>query len=334
MLKTQTRRRFLTTLSLAGAAGIVPPRRTLAAGPLEITTVRLLRAPAICHAPQFVAEQLLYAEGFSEVRFIDAPSTVEVNDAIARGRIDFNLHFASQFVSAIDGGAPITILAGVHVGCFELIANDTVRTMNDLKGKSVGVEKLGSSTHLFASVMAAHVGLDPMKDIHWVTDAAAKPSQLFVDGKVDAFVGTPPEPQELHARNIGHVVFNSSVDRPWSQYFCCMLGGNQEFVRKYPVATKRVIRAVLKAADFCATDPVRAAQGLVDRGVTPRYDYAFEALRAISYDKWHEYDAEDTIRFYALRMHEAGMIKSTPQKIIADGTDWRFLNELKRELKA
>jgi NitT/TauT family transport system substrate-binding protein len=331
----QTRRSFLTTLSLAGGASLIRAPRGLAAeGALETTTVRLMRTPAICHAPQFVAEQLLYAEGFSEVHFVDAPSTVEVNDAIARGRIDFNLHFASQFVSAIDGGAPITILAGVHVGCFELIANDTVRTMNDLKGKSVGVERLGSSTHLFVSVMAAHVGLDPMKDIHWVTDPAAKPSQLFVDGKVDAFLGTPPEPQELHARNIGHVVFNSSVDRPWSQYFCCVLAGNREFVRKYPVATKSVLRAVLKAADFCATDPARAAQGLVDRGFTPRYDYAFEALRAISYDKWHEYDAEDTIRFYALRMHEAGMIKATPQKIIADGTDWRFLNELKRELKA
>jgi NitT/TauT family transport system substrate-binding protein len=331
----QSRRRFLSTLSLAGAGGLGLAQRAFAGeGPLEITTVRLFRTPAICHAPQFVAEQLLYAEGFSEVRFIDAPSTAEVNDAIARGRIDFNLHFASQFVSAIDAGTPITILAGVHVGCFELIANDTVRTMNDLKGKSVGVERLGSSTHLFVSVMAAHVGLDPMKDIRWVTDPGAKPSQLFMDGKVDAFLGTPPEPQELHARNIGHVIFSSAVDRPWSQYFCCTLAGNQEFVRKYPVATKRVLRAVLKAADICATDPVRAAQGLVDRGFTPRYDYAFEALHAISYDKWHEYDVEDTIRFYALRMREAGMIKSTPQKIIAEGTDWRFLNELKRELKA
>jgi NitT/TauT family transport system substrate-binding protein len=335
MQMPQTRRRFLTTLSLAGGASLIRAPRGLAAEEaLETTTVRLMRTPAICHAPQFVAEQLLHAEGFNEVHFVDAPSTVEVNEAIARGRIDFNLHFASQFVSAIDGGAPITILAGAHVGCFELIANDTVRTMNDLKGKSVGVERLGSSTHLFVSVMAAHVGLDPMKDIHWVTDPAAKPSQLFVDGKVDAFLGTPPEPQELHARNIGHVIFNSSVDRPWSQYFCCMLAGNREFVRKYPVATKSVLRAVLKAADFCATDPARAAQGLVDRGFTPRYDYAFEALRTVSYDKWREYDAEDTIRFYALRMHEAGMIKATPQKIIADGTDWRFLNELKRELKA
>ena len=107
----QTRRSFLTTLSLAGGASLIRAPRGLAAeGALETTTVRLMRTPAICHA-----EQLLHAEGFSEVHFVDAPSTVEVNEAIARGRIDFNLHFASQFVSAIDGSAPIMILAGVHV---------------------------------------------------------------------------------------------------------------------------------------------------------------------------------------------------------------------------
>ena len=331
---TQTRRRFLATMSLAGAARLLhSPRAFAAEGALETTRVRLMRIPAICHAPQFVAEELLHAEGFTEVRFVDAPSSAEINEAIANGKIDFNLHFVSQFVSAIDRGAPITILAGAHVGCFELFANQAIRAMTDLKGKSVGVEALGSSPHLFVSVMAAHVGLDPMKDIHWVTNPAAKPSELFLDGKVDAFLGIPPQPQELRARNIGHVIFNSSVDPPWSQYFCCVLAGNREFVGKYPVATKRVLRAILKAADFCAAEPARAAQRLVDGGFTPRYDYAFEALRTISYDKWREYDAEDTIRFYALRMHEAGMIKATPQKIIAEGTNWRFLDELKRELK-
>jgi len=321
---------------MAAAAGLINGPRALAAeGPLETTAVRLMRIPAICHAPQFVAEELLRAEGFTDIRFVDAASGAEINDAIARGKIDFNLHFASQFVSAIDGGAPITILAGAHVGCFELIANESVRALTDLKGKRVGVEALGSSPHLFVSVMAAHVGLDPAKDIRWVeSNLKLKPSDLFVDGKVDAFLGSPPQPQELRARNIGHVIFNSSVDPPWSQYFCCVLAGNREFVQKYPVATKRVLRAILKAADFCAAEPARAAQRLVDGGFTPRYDYAFEALRTISYDKWREYDAEDTIRFYTLRMHEAGMIKATPQKIIADGTDWRFLNELKRELKA
>lgn len=336
MSMTQTRRRFLNTMAVASGAALVRTPRALAAeGPLETTTVRFMRIPAICHAPQFVAEELLRAEGFTDIRFVAAASSAEINEAIAHGKIDFNLHFASQFVTAIDGGAPITILAGAHVGCFELFANESVRALTDLKGKSVGVEALGSSPHLFVSVMAAHVGLDPAKDIRWVESGLkVPPSELFVDGKVDAFLGTPPQPQELRARNIGHVIFNSSVDPPWSQYFCCVLAGNREFVRKYPVATKRVLRAILKAADFCAAEPARAAQQLVDGGFTPRYDYTFEALRTISYDKWREYDAEDTIRFYALRMHEAGMIKATPQKIIADGTDWRFLNELKRELKA
>ncbi len=165
--------------------------------------------------------------------------------------------------------------------------------------------------------MAAHVGLDPAKDIDWVISPTAAPMELFAEGKIDAFLGFPPEPQELRARRVGsHVVVNSSTDRPWSQYFCCMLAGNRDFVRKHPIATKRALRALLKATDFCVTDPP-----------------ALQMLKEVPYNKWREYDPADTIRFYSLRLREAGMIKSTPNKIIAEGTDWRFLNELKRELK-
>ena len=105
-------------------------------------------------------------------------------------------------------------------------------------------------------------------------------------------------------------------------------------MRNHPVATKRALRAILKATDMCAADPARAARQIVDRDFAPRYDYALQTLSENFYDKWRDYDAEDTLRFYALRLHEVGLIKSSPQKIIADGTDWRFLNELKRELKA
>ena len=95
-----------------------------------------------------------------------------------------------------------------------------------------------------------------------------------------------------------------------------------------------MLRAILKAADLCAANPVRVARRLVDRGFTPRYDFALQTLDDVPYKNWRDYDAEDSLRFYALRMHEAGLIKSTPQKIIARGTDWRFLDEVKRELKA
>jgi NitT/TauT family transport system substrate-binding protein len=58
-----------------------------------------------------------------------------------------------------------------------------------------------------------------------------------------------------------------------------------------------------------------------------------EVLKDVSYSRWRDYTPEDTVRFYALRLHEAGMVKTNPQKIIAQGTDWRFLAELRKELK-
>ena len=330
-----TRRRFLTMTSVAGAAGLVRAPLALAAeGPPETTSVRFMRIPIICHAPQFIAEDLLRAEGFTDVRFVDAASSAEINEAVASGKVDFNMHFAPQWVSVIDGGGAVTVLTGVHVGCFELFGKEGIRNITDLKGKTVGITALGSSDHLFVSVIGAHIGLNLANDIHWVTSQSPTPAELFADDKIDASLGLPPVAQDLRARHVGHVVVNSAMDNPWSQYFCCMLAGNREFVRNYPVATKRVVRAILKAADLCVGEPVRAARSLVDGGFTPRYDYALQTMRDVPYDKWREYDPEDTLRFYALRLHELGFVKSVPQKVIADGSDWRFLKEVNRELKA
>ena len=337
MRVTQTRRRVLRTLTLAGVASLMRPLRAQAGeAPLETTSVRLAKIPGICIAPQYVAEELLRQEGFADVRYVAASAGVGQSEAIANGSVDFSLNFAAPLIIPMDAGAAITVIAGVHVGCFELFGNEGIRSIADLRGKSVGVQGLGSSPHVFLAAMAAHVGLDPANDIHWIVsaDPSVKPMELFADGKIDAFLGFPPEPQELRDRHIGHVIVNSSVDRPWSQYFCCMLAGNREFVRQHPVATKRVLRALLKATDLCVSDPASVARRIVDSGFTPSYDYALQALNEVPYDKWREYDAEDTIRFYALRLHEIGMINSNPQKIIADSTDWRFFNELKRELKA
>jgi len=247
--------------------------------------------------------------------------------------VDITSAFSPTYLMAIDAGLPITIVGGQHIGCFELFAREGIRSIPDLKGKNVGVQALGSSQHMFLSTMAAYVGLDPVKDINWITSSSPRPIELFAEGKIDGFLGFPPDPQELRARKIGGVIVNSTTDRPWSQYFCCMLAAHRDYVRKHPIATKRVIRAIAKAADLCATEPTRVAKRIVDGGFTARYDYALQTLNEIPYAKWREYDPEDTIRFYSLRLREAGMIKSNPNRIIADGTDWRFWNELKRELK-
>jgi NitT/TauT family transport system substrate-binding protein len=192
---------------------------------------------------------------------------------------------------------------------------------------------MNSAQHVFLSAMAAQVGLDPARDITWITPPAAEAKQMLADGKIDGYLGFPPDPQELRARKIGHVVVNSAADRPWSQYFCCMVVANREYVRRNPVATKRALRAILKADAICARDPERAATAYLGQGYQVSPEFVRQALKEVPFGRWREYDPADSLRFYALRLHEAGMIRSGPQKILAQGTDWRFLNELKKELR-
>jgi NitT/TauT family transport system substrate-binding protein len=174
--------------------------------------------------------------------------------------------------------------------------------------------------------------VDAKRDINFVPHPVAQSAQMLAEEKVDALMGFPPVPQELREKKIGHVIVNSGRDRPWSQYFCCVVAANREFVHQHPVATKRALRAIFKAADFCAAEPERAARLIADKGHA--YKYALQTMNEIQYARWPDYDVEDAVRFYALRLREAGMIKAPPAKIIGQSTDWRFFNELKRELKS
>ena len=341
------RREFVGRVAAAAAVLSVRPSHAAGEPPPETTKLKIVKEPAICIAPQYAAEELLKGEGFVDVEYVssfsdssrsigDRTSMMDggpSRDLVAAGLADIHTAMVGSLVASIDAGDPLLVLSGIHAGCFQLFGTDRIRSIKDLKDRIVAVPGLGSSHHLYVAAIAAYVGLNPQTDIRFVTPSVADAAQMLAAGKVDAVLGFPPVSQELRAGKIGHVVVDSRVDRPWAQYFCCMLVANREFVRKNPVATKRAMRAILKANDICAKEPDRIAQRLVDWGYAPRYDYAVQALKELPYAKWRDYDAEDTIRFYALRLHEARLIKNTPQRIISQGTDWRFLQELKRELK-
>jgi NitT/TauT family transport system substrate-binding protein len=329
-----SRRDFAGTLAAAGTSALIGVRSTPAgAEPLpETKRIRLCNRPSICEAPVYVAEELLRGEGFTEITYAKKDEH-KVYDALATGDIDIGSVFGPPMILRMDAGDPIVFLGGVHVGCAELVVSERIRTTRDLKGKTVAIEAPRDAGHALTAIIAAHVGLKPEKDIVWAPHAYKDWLQLFADGKIDAFLPGPPMVQEARARKIGRTLVNLLTDRPWSQYYCCMVVANREFVRRHPVATKRAMRAILKASELCAAQPDKVAGFLVDKGYVERNDYAVQAMREIVYGKWREYDPEDAIRFYALRLYESGMLKSNPQKILAQGTDWRFLDELKKEMK-
>jgi NitT/TauT family transport system substrate-binding protein len=328
------RREFLNAAAGGGAAALfgLGPGRAAAEPPPETDTLRLLHRPTLCEAPQYVAEELLKGEGFRDVQYLKRlPGAAE--RALAAGDADISMLFGPPVIVQIDAGAPIVFLSGVHVGCVEMFAADRVKTFRDLKGRTVAITELGSANHVFVASIAAHVGLRPSRDITWAVHPTAEWGRLLLEGRIDAFLGYPPLAQELRARKIGHVVVNTLTDRPWSQYFCCMVAANREFMRRHPVATKRALRAILKASDMCALEPERIAKLIVDKGHAERSDYVLQSLKEVAYGKWRDFDPADAVRFYALRLREAELIKASPQQIIARGTDWRFLNELKKELR-
>jgi NitT/TauT family transport system substrate-binding protein len=277
-----------------------------------------------------VVKELLPDEGFRDIQFI-RDNHMNPVALFASGAIDITMGLALQFVVDVDARLPITMLGGIHPGCMELFGTGQIRAIRDLKRKSVGVPAINSGHHLFVASMAAYVGLDPHKDINWIIYNPEESADSLASGKVDALMAFPPISQELREKNIGHVIVNSTVDRPWSQYFCCVVVAHREFLHKHPVATKRAFRAILKATDICALQPERVAKSLVDSGFSKKY--ALQTLKELPYAKWREYHPEDTVRFYSLILHDIGMIKASPNKIIAEATDWRFLRELKKELK-
>jgi NitT/TauT family transport system substrate-binding protein len=247
----QNRRDFLASLSAAGATGVLNARPSLAdEPPPETKTIRLLGDASICQAPFYIAEDLLRAEGFTDIRYM-YPATsawaakkhgrladvlsAPPDDAVARGEVDFDIFPPASIVSQLQAGQPITAVAGVHSGCYEVFAHDPIRTIGDLKGRSVGIRAFNSAGYLQVAIMAAHVGLDPLKDINWVTSSAVPPMELFADGQVDAFIAFPPEPQELRARKVGRVILNTATDKPWSDYLCCIVEVHRNFVRDYPI---------------------------------------------------------------------------------------------------
>lgn len=334
-----SRRRFLTNASALGAVTLFGlPQLAQAEPPPEVKKIRLFHSPPICFAAHYLAEQFLRLEGFSEIEYIsEADRTVSGPMAVLSGKVDFSTWDIPHMIQLLDAREPLVVLSGVHAGCWELIANEQVRTLHDLKGKTVAIWGYGFGDHVLLSSILAYVGMDPRKDIQWLPsgiDDYDANVQQFVEGKADAFMGFAPQPQLFRAKGYkGRVLVNTAQDRPWSQYFCCAMAGRKDFVHANPVATKRVIRAFLKAADVCARDPELAARYMAEKKYVPSYEIGLEVIAGLPYSRWRDSNPEDTLRFHALRLHEVGMIKSRPNELIARGTDWRFLNELREELK-
>jgi NitT/TauT family transport system substrate-binding protein len=303
--------------------------------PLETTSIRLWSRPNVqCNAAQYMAERFLREEGFTDVQYPQVSAKDLIDDGPASGKLDFGIGYAAAWIPLIDKGLPVVMLGGVHIGCWQVFATGDIKSLRDFKGKTVSIISPTFTDGIFMAMTLNDVGLDIGKDVKIVNHPPAENARILSSGEVDAVVAFPPISKDLRVKGIGRVVLDSVTDPPWSNYYCCTAVTNREWMEKHPVATKRALRAMVKGADMVAKNPDASARFMVDRGYSENFDYTCDILKEIPYNNiWRDFDPVDSVRFYALRLKQAGLIKSTPDEILERGTDFRYLNELRRELK-
>ena len=322
-----------------GPTGVPSPGATLP--PPEITKVRFVN-PSACDPPAALAKQFLLEEGFTDIQYVRVPATT--TEWLTKDLADFSSGYGNLIASAVDVGLPYLALAGVHPGCLQLFARPGISTIRDLRGKTIAVNTKNASDlfYGFFSILLAYIGMDPRTDVNFIEIGPDIPAlrDAFVDGRSEAFIASAANGPQLrrNPKNPGTVILDTTMDKPWSQYYCCQLVANRDWARRNPVATKRVTRAVLRAADLVTKDRPSAAHQYVAGGffsTTPAAtdeEIVNEVIRDLSYD-WRELDPEETLRFFAVRLADAKLVKSTSQQIIAQGSDFAYMRQLRSELK-
>ncbi|MDP9251483.1 MAG: ABC transporter substrate-binding protein [Chloroflexota bacterium] len=312
--------------------------------PPETATIRIA-SPFACDAPLWLAKDFLREEGFTDVQWVpDAPNTA---GWITSNVADVGPGHPEAIVAAIDTGVPIWTLAGLHTGCQELWAAPGIKSVRDLRGKRIAVFKRDRSDQffLFFSTLCAYNGIDPLTNVSFFEVGPVGYRGLltaYLEGRSDAFLAAADGAAVLkrEPRNPGTKILDQTTDKPWSQYLCCLLVANRDWARQNPNATKRFTRAVLRAADATAKDRAGAARAGVGASIrnllaertAPELDILTDTTAMVSYD-WREYDPEETLRFFALRLGEVKLINSTPQQIITQGSDVAYMRQLRNELK-
>ena len=340
-----SRRTLLRSAAGLGVAAIVTPlfgacgdddkARVAAQGPTETPTIRIPKVALTAAIAQAVAAEFLKEEGFTDVQYVTLRRPEDIFSGLANGEFDMTLLPANMVTVRVDAGDPIVALAGMNAGCFQIVASNAVKTLSDCRGKRLASSGPGFPDDIFLSLTLKNVGIDLRKENTIITHPHDAAVQALMSGEVDVMVTYPPLVSRLRTSDVAHLILDANVDRPWSQYIFSLAMVHRDYLTKNPVATKRALRAVLKAADVVAKEPERAAQASKAQGFIPEPLYAptLSELPLLPYNVWRTFDPADTLRFYALRLKEAGLITSTPDQILAKGTDFRFLQELKQEMK-
>src|SRR5690242_2774692 len=214
-----------------------------------------------CEAPIYAA----FEKGFFKEEGLE-PQLVKCNwstykDSLALGSYDITHHLVMYFLKPIEQGLDVRFLAGIHRGCLRVQAgvNTNIRTIEDLKGKRIGVPGMGTPPFVFANRVFGTHGIDAGKDITWKVYPAGELGLAIDKGEVDAVADAEPIGSLLIAEGKVRNVADQIMDAPYKDEYCCEVIANGKWVDANPDTAARATRALLKGAKWVETNPKAAA---------------------------------------------------------------------------
>lgn len=299
--------------------------------PPESTTIRL--GIGACDLPIFAAERNLRDEGFTDVQFSDSPAV----PALTGGKADLVTMFVTTLAVNVEAGTPLLGLGGLHTGCAQVWAPLGVATMKDLVGRTVVVRSKAptDNTYAYIAIGLKNAGVDP-SSVNFVVQPDADLTKMFLDGKSDALFLAAQNTFAFQTNpgNKGHVVLDQAMEAPWSQEVCCVLTTTTDWAKANPVAAKRALRAIYRAADSIPMDRADLAKVATDSGLfggAKNVAVVRGAANMVPYD-WRNYDLAESTRFHAKLLNQVGLSKMTPDEAVTRATDLLFSQQLRREI--
>src|SRR4030095_2622375 len=214
-----------------------------------------------CEAPIYAA----YEKGFFKEEGLE-PELVKCNwstykDALALGSFDITHHLVMLFLKPVEQGLDVRFLAGIHRGCLRVQAGvkTDIHTVEDLKGKRIGVPGMGTPPFVFANRVFGVHGIDASKDITWKVYPAGELGLAIDKGEIDAVADSEPIGSLLIAEGKVRNIADQIMDEPYNQEYCCEVVANGKWVDANPKAAAAATRAMLKGAKWVETNPKAAA---------------------------------------------------------------------------
>jgi len=294
-----------------------------------------------CEAPIYVAvEKGFFKEEGLDVELVKC-QWAQYKDVFALGGFDVTHHLVMYFLKPLEMGMDVKFTGGIHRGCLRVQSwtKGNIHTVEDLRGKRIGVPGMGTPPFVFASrVLGAH-GIDATKEIEWKVFPAGDLGLALQRGLVDAVADSEPIGSLLLADGTVRNVADQATDPPYRDEYCCAVLVNGKFLERNPKAAAAATRALLKAAKWVDTNPVAAARLSVEK----KYILSNPELNAVALSHLHYLPsvsgAEKAVSSAAEEMQRAGMlaprtdVKELSAKAFAhlEGVTDEWVNNLKVE---